>query len=215
LDVFLNGKGSGLVSQHLFRNDLDTEEGLPVNQAPSAPTNLQASTDANGITTFTWDASTDDLMPQVALRYNLYVKQDDAIKSVLPADLTTGRLKVNEQLAPIMGTSYRLSGLEGQYEWGVQAIDNAKNASPFTVYGGTAINTVKPASVSVVSDRQSIRIHAGSRLTGTVNVYSAAGTTVFTKAGQLNNTTIELPAGLYIVKVVSAEGNTVKKVITK
>jgi hypothetical protein len=215
LDVFLNGEGSGKLSQRLLRNDLDAAEGILPNQAPTAPANLQATIDDDGVTTFTWDASTDDLTPSAALRYNLYVKQDDVIKSVLPADLTTGRLKVNEQLAPIMGTSYKISGLEGEYEWGVQAIDNGKMASLFTVYGETSINTVKLTSVSVVGEKQVIRIQADNALAGTVTVYTAAGSSVFTKAGQINNTSIELPAGLYVVKTTSAEGSVVKKVVVK
>ncbi|MDR0537757.1 MAG: VCBS repeat-containing protein [Tannerellaceae bacterium] len=218
LDIFINGKDDWSrqnTRSYLLRNDLDVEEGLPVNQAPSAPANLQATTDDEGFTVFTWDASTDDLTPQIALRYNLYVKQGNSIKSVLPADLTTGRLKVNETLAPIIGTTYKMSGIEGDYEWGVQAIDNAKNASIFTKKGGTNIVNVNKISLNVIGHKNAVEVRAANSLYGTLNIYSISGANLYAKSGQLNGTRVELQAGVYLVKAVSSEGVVVKKVTVK
>jgi hypothetical protein len=213
LDAFLIAYSDGDNQFPRFmRNDLG--EGIPANLAPSAPTNLQATT-AGDVTTFTWTASTDDFTPQAALRYNLYVKQGDVIKSVLPADLTPGRLKVNEALAPIVGTTYQLFDLEGEYEWGVQAIDNAKNTSTFTKVGGTAIAKINPVSVIVTGEKQAIKVRANGNLNGTVNVYTVSGAKVYAKAGQINNISVEVPAGVYIVKTTSNRGNAVNKVIVK
>lgn len=215
LDLFANGYDDTKGQSHLWRNDLDELEGIPVNQAPSAPANLKATIDGEGATVFTWDASTDDLTPQIALRYNLYVKQGDIVKSVLPADLETGRLKVNETLAPIMGTAYKMSGLEGEFEWGVQAIDNAKNTSKFTKAGLVGIPKLNKTPVNVIGKKQAIELKAADALRGAVNVYSISGVNLYSKAGQINGTTVELPAGIYVVKVASAEGISVCKVVVK
>ena len=210
LDVFTAAYGYDPVLQ---RND--GGEGIPVNQAPSVPANLSATT-ADGVTTFTWDASTDDLADVVY--YNLYVKYEkdgkDVIMSVLPADLTTGRLKVNETLAPLTTTHYTLKGLPEDYIWGVQAIDNAKNASAFAGLG-TSIPTVNTSSVSVANLDNAFRINADNSLVGTIDVYSVSGINLFSKAGQINNTEVKLAAGAYIVKVTSAEGTVAKKVVIK
>jgi len=215
LDIFMNGYDDRGVRGHLFKNDLDVAEGLPVNLPPSVPTNLKATVDKEGATVFTWNASTDDLTPQAALRYNLYVKQGDVIKMVLPADLTTGRLKVNETLAPIMGTKYKMSGLDGKYEWGVQAIDNGKRASKFAKVDGTGIDEINKIAVTVIGKKQAIEIKATNDLQGTLNVYAVSGANLYSKTGQINGTTVELPAGVYIVKTASAGGTSVNKVIVK
>ena len=216
LDIFVSGYDDRGIRGHLFRNDLDEAEGVPAtNLPPTVPTNLQATVDAEGATVFTWDASTDDLTPQIALRYNLYVKQDGIVKSVLPADLQTGRSKVNEDPASIMGTTYKMLDLDGEYEWGVQAIDNAKNASAFAKIGGSNIAKVNQIAVKVIGNKQAIEVKAANDLLGTLNVYSISGVNLYSKAGQINGSTIELPAGVYIVKTTSVEGTSVNKVIVK
>ena len=149
------------------------------------------------------------------MRYNLYVKQDGIVKSVLPADLQTGRSKVNEDPASIMGTTYKMLGLDGEYEWGVQAIDNAKNASAFAKIGGSNIAKVNQIAVKVIGNKQAIEVKAANDLLGTLNVYSISGVNLYSKAGQINGSTIELPAGVYIVKTTSVEGTSVNKVIVK
>lgn len=194
----------------LLRNDLG--EGIPVNAAPSVPTNLQATT-ADGLTTFSWDASTDDLGSSVT--YNLYVKQGDKIISVLPADLATGRLKVNELIAPLTTTFYSLTGLTGEYEWGVSAIDNAKNASVFAVFGGTGIADVKASSVRIINTAKAIKLQANAGLNGVISVYNVTGAQVYGKAGEINGTTVVLPTGVYLVKVDSVEGVATSKAVVK
>lgn len=228
LDLYINGRlwsercedcdnyGDVDDQARLFRNELDVLEGIPTNAAPSKPTNLQATptADADGVT-FSWNVASDDLTPALALVYNLYVKQGDLIYSVLPADLTTGRLKVNESLAPIAATTYTFFGLEGEYEWGVQAIDNAKNASAFEKVGGSSIAAVNLNSVRIHTAAKSVEVKAEAGLTGTVSVYNVQGAQVYDKAGEINGTTIALPVGIYLVKVVSAEGIATSKAIVK
>lgn len=215
LDVFWNGYGGDLSRNRLLRNDLDTEEGLPVNQAPTLPTNLKAVTEGE-TTTFTWDASTDDLTPTAAINYNLFVKQGDVVMMVLPADLNTGRLKVNDGLAPISSTSYKISGLEGEYSWGVQAIDNAKNGSKFALVGGSSIdNPGYLSSIRIEGKKNAIEINTPAALEGDIRVYTLSGAQVYGKSGSIDNTTLYLSPGVYLVKVTSGEGVKAEKVIVQ
>ena len=130
LDVYTSGwQGADLQFSYIMKNM--GSEDIEANQAPSVPTGLNAEIDEDGITTFSWNASEDDTTPEEAIKYNLFVQQDDVIKAVLPVNIETGRLKVNDQLAAINTTSYKMSGLTGNYTWGVQAIDAGKATSLF------------------------------------------------------------------------------------
>ena len=210
-DLDLFSIGGNNVTGKLMRNDL--ADGIPANQAPSAPTNLQATT-ADGITTFSWNASTDDTTPTEAIRYNLFVQQGNVIKAILPADLTTGRLKVNETLAPLTTTTYKMSGIEGSYTWGVQAIDNAKTTSPFTIFGAaTALVSATAGSVKVTGTKGQVKISSDNDLIGNIAIYTINGIGVYTQSGEVNNTSVELPAGVYLVKVNTQEGVMTDKVL--
>ena len=221
LDIFVNGECDWnrflKNKSFLFRNDLDEEEGIPFNQPPSLPGNLKAEVNSDGSTTFSWDPATDDLTPQQALRYNLFVKQGDMIKMVIPANLETGRLKVNESLAPIMVTSYTMWDLDGEdYLWGVQAIDNGKMGGKFAKSDGSGIVKIaNKIAVNVFGKKGALEVRTADAMQGTMNVYSISGMTLFSKAGQINGTSVELPAGIYIVRTVSAQGMNVSKVVVR
>lgn len=198
----------------LMRNDLG--EGISVNEAPSVPANLQYTVDEeSGDITFTWDASTDDITPQAVIKYNLFVKKiDGTIISILPANIESGYLKVNDQLAPLTTTFYTLKGweLEKGDQYGVQAIDGAKVTSKFIVktVGGNSISSVAQDNIEVFTNGKTIEVTADA--TGTVNVYSVSGMNV---ANVEVNSSVELAAGVYVVKVTTANGSLVKKVILK
>ncbi|MDD4969108.1 MAG: FG-GAP-like repeat-containing protein [Paludibacter sp.] len=202
----------------LMKNQLGT--GILSNTAPTAPTNLKATIGSNGVVTFTWNASTDDTTLAEGLKYNLYVKQNgnDSVKIILPADLTTGRLKVNETLAPLVTTSYKISNLGGgSYTFGVQAIDNSKVAShfataPFTV-APNALPTVDLNNIKVLTKGNVIQVNANEDVVGSVNVYDLRGLNIRKLTGKVNGSKVEVSAGIYIVKVTSGASTFVKKVV--
>ncbi|HET9571561.1 MAG TPA: FG-GAP-like repeat-containing protein [Bacteroidales bacterium] len=218
LDAFMIAYG-GRSKALLMRNDLGV--GIPVNAAPTVPTGLNAVV-SGGNATISWTASTDDLCESQAIRYNFYLKKDGDTRTMfmLPANLTTGRLKVNDNLTSILGTSYKLFDLEnGTYTLGVQAIDNAKNASTFatstfTITQSSLKSTLENA-VKVLSTSKQIEIKSTDSLLGNIVVYNANGQELFRKQGLINNTLVQLSAGMYIVKVVSENNTVVNKAIVK
>lgn len=191
-------------------------ENIPVNEAPSVPTNLKLEEDGDGYL-FSWDASTDDLTPSEAIKYNLFIKQEDVIKMILPADLETGLLKVNDNLAPLTTTFYKMNKLEGEFTWGVQAIDGAKLTSKFAKANsdGTSIQNIVLSNIGIVYMNKSIKIKTNNTLFGTISVYTVDGKTIFAKSGQINNTVINLSTGMYVVKITSNEGIKTEKVVIK
>ena len=143
MDALTMGEG---YDTNLYRNEGGA--GISANTAPSVPTDLDAVTGTDGVVTFTWAASTD---PEgSSLQYNLYVKKSDGtfITFLLPAIEATGKLKVNERLAGLVTTSYKMTGLVygEEYTFGVSAIDNGKMSSAFatkvfTIQNTTGINS--------------------------------------------------------------------------
>ena len=120
----------------LYRNT-SASLGIAPNEAPSVPTGLKAVCDnKKGTATFSWDASTDDVTPQPALRYNFYLRKkgSDKVFMAVPANIENGRLKVGETAGAIAITAHTMTMAidDADYEWGVQAIDNGKRASAWT-----------------------------------------------------------------------------------
>lgn len=218
LDAFCIGYADAASSYpRLMKNNLG--EGMPANTAPNAPTNLKATYNANvGIAMFSWEASTDDLTPSEALKYNIYVKQGDKVYMTLPADLETGHLKVGEVSAAIGKTGIRISGLTGEsLEWGVQAIDNGKMASTFATSTYMPSNIEKntlDASVLTYTTQGQLHVTSTTPLRGTLNVYTITGNHIHSELFQ-SELTIELPAGIYLVQINTSEGNIMQKVIVK
>jgi hypothetical protein len=130
LDYFIAGQyfvpdGNGLVEaqMHLYRNDA---EGA--NAAPTPPTGLSATVEENAqqgggnTVLLTWDASTDDATPAVALTYDLDLRRDGAPVA------TPRRLPEPGNVSAV--TTWSLSGLaDGMYTWTVRAVDSAFNGS--------------------------------------------------------------------------------------
>lgn len=216
LDAFTAAYG---FTPRLMRNTL--AEDVTGNQAPTAPANLSSSV-SDGVVTFSWSAGSDDTTPAEALKYNLYVKKNgsDLASFVLPADSITGRLKVNETLAPIVSTSYKISGLDaGNYAFGVQAIDNSKVGSTFAkgtfTINSSSINSELANKIGVVSGTGKITITAEAGLDGAVSVCTASGATVYSKSGKISNSVVSLSPGFYVVKVSSGKNTVVKKAVVK
>ena len=215
LDAFLVGYADAQGSHaRLMKNELGN--GITANQAPGLPTNLKVSPGSYGIVMFSWDAPEDDTTPSGALKYNLYIKQGDVVRMTVPADLTTGRLKVSEVSGLISKrVLYKVSGLTGEYTWGVQAIDNAKAAGKFVNYNSTGITESSATTVKVFGDKEVIRISTTQMIDGTVNVYSIDGVNVYARTGELNNEIIRLKKGIYLVNITTSNQTITEKVIVK
>ena len=211
LDAWLSGWSNGECSlgceAKLWKNIASTK-GVEPNLAPDAPTNLSASCDKNkGLVMFSWAAPEDDVTPSTALRYNLYLRKkgSDNYFMTVPADLQTGFIRVGEISGEITRCSYQMTLSDGEYEWGVQAIDNGHKGSTF------AISTVTVEGVNAnekISEENNIRIwNAGSSLhynikdAGELTLFSTNGS-VISKKQVFQSGSIELPGkGIYVVMI--------------
>ncbi len=224
LDVITSGYGGNYVMS-LLKNkvgeDVLSKNGL--NLPPSAPTGLQSSVVGSNVS-FSWNpVSDDDHTSKEVMRYNLYVKKDGAsgVIAVLPVNITTGKLSVNDDMVSILGTSYKINGLkDGKYTVGVQAIDNGKLTSPFAtttfeIGSGSYLKEFKEDVINIQSGKGTITLAANTDAIGTIEVYGVGGACVYSSIAQINGAVINLPAGVYMVKVTSEVGFAVKKAIVK
>ena len=69
------------------------------------------------------------------------------------------------------------------------------------------------ASVKIVGGENTIRIAGKYDLKGVVNVYSMDGNNVYSESVLLNDAAIELPKGVYLVKVMLTDEMITEKVI--
>lgn len=108
----------------ILKNSIETP-----NTAPGLASNLTTSIPTPGEVEFSWTAATDVETPDVSLTYDLVIVKGtfaapDTIIKIAPADLATGFRRLARP-GHILTTSWTLRGIlpEGDYEWGVQAID--------------------------------------------------------------------------------------------
>jgi hypothetical protein len=125
LDILLDGR--------VFRN---VNSDMP-NSAPSAPTNPQASVDAQSVY-LSWDGATDEETPDASLEYmvSLNKVEDDPQVLIHAFNTDLGSRIVNAKPNAGTNTFLDLKDLpEGQYQWRVQAIDQGMKTSDFSAEG--------------------------------------------------------------------------------
>lgn len=186
-----------------YKNDLG--EGIPANNPPSAPTNVRVARD-NGKYILSWNKATDDHTPQDAIRYNVSIDFKNGKKYVyVPADLTSGKVKVNGLQPFITSTSIEFNLPEGDYSFAVQAIDQAHVGSAFTVAstGGTGIEKTIFDKVQVNAWNNIININNSDVVNVDYKILSINGQII--EAGKCNpGSTVfsdSLPFGVYMVRL--------------
>lgn len=186
------------------------------NQAPSAPQNLSAEVEGGNVT-FSWDAPEDDTTPQASLTYNLFLvnKEDDSYISFPLADTTSGDLTVQRMGNVQMNTRWTISNLpEGDYRWGVQAIDNSFAGSEFTredLNVSESVTGIWDHSISIdmnvypnpSTGKVSVRIEKGGNYL--LSVRSIEGREV--KRLMINReASFKLAPGMYVLQAIATNG---------
>ena len=112
--------------------------GIPGNTFPEPPTEVSAVVVGDSLTV-TWTEGSDQESAVEALRYNLFVRNDNSgeLYTLLPADTHSGRLYVGTDLQTSLSSaihSYTIKRFgTGDYTVGVQTLDQAYAPSRFAV----------------------------------------------------------------------------------
>jgi uncharacterized lipoprotein YbaY len=174
-----------------------------------------------------WGEASDDHTPSVALTYNLWVSQRMGSDIVSPMSRQSG-----QRLLPAPGnvshnTSWTYDIPPGEYEWRVQAIDNAFNGGAFAE-GGTFVvgettdteDTAAPSAFAVsgafpnpLRAEGTLRLDLPAAAEVTVTLYDVLGRKVLTvppqqmAAGTARGVALDassLPSGVYLYRVKAA-----------
>ncbi|MEG4112953.1 MULTISPECIES: FG-GAP-like repeat-containing protein, partial [unclassified Microcoleus] len=151
LDILLAGSSSNSDSfTKVFRNNTPN-----ANTPPTAPPGLKAESAGRNVT-FKWNKATDLQTPADGLSYNLQVKTSDGKYILSPMSLWDGTRQIVGLGNVSQNTQWQLKNLpRGEYNWGVQAIDNAWAGSPFAFGGSFTVENSPPEE----------QIHLGSKPT--------------------------------------------------
>lgn len=218
LDVAAFGWYNDWKNAYAF-NDL-TKSSIQSNVAPTVPTNLTIN-DTDGKVTLSWNKSTDDHTPQDALRYNVYVKNNsnNTVYAFAPVDIQTGALKVRNLVPLIQTNFFELNNLlDGQYTFGVQAVDQAEVGSQFVTISKEVVSIDSSTSLGKVnvyaSGNRQIMIRNNMQIPVDYAIISANGqvmTTGICKADTQQLST-GLPQGVYIVRLSKGDSMSSVKV---
>lgn len=180
-------------------------------KAPTAPSKAVAEAEGNS-TILSWEAGN---ASDGAVRYNVYVKtKDGKIFATVPADPATGKLKQGDVNAASTAKSRTINiKKEDIAEWGVQAINASKLASPFTKGGDSS------AVEEIAGENFGISYANGAVVCGeaaNVTVYNMAGATVASFAAAAGESApLNVEAGVYVVVAKTAESTATLKVVVK
>ncbi|MCD8317742.1 MAG: VCBS repeat-containing protein [Paraprevotella sp.] len=187
------------------------QNGLKSNTIPDAPDRISAEIQ-NDEMVITWNDGADTETPAAALRYNLFVRNEDTGETytMIPADRTSGKLKVGTDLQTSLSSSvktYRLRPFgQGLYTVGVQTLDQAYAGSPFKTCTLTVTTAVTSASLgtSLEIARHGLNIKVKSDRNEPVKIYTPDGMLV---SQGITNEPILLPArGIYLVAAGPRKG---------
>lgn len=229
LDYFIAGEyftpgGNGLVEAqiHLYRND-----ALLMNMAPSAPAGLETTPQGDNSVLLSWDVSSDDHTPMVAITYDLEVYRD-SVQVKIPARLPEpGNVSaVNEWLLENLP--------EGWYEYRIRAVDASYTGSE-VVTGHFIIGTVQVQNPDV-NPKFTVRAYPNPATENVtldfslpvssvveINIYDILGNRIHTQgtktvsAGShvINLGFSQLPSGVYMYRVSAAGSVSTGKIVKR
>lgn len=209
-DVAVMGYGNGDLFE-LYNNA--TSRGTY--SAPSAPANPVCEAKGNK-TEFRWEAGSDKVSPEAALRYNLYVKtKEGKVFCTVPADPTTGKLLQGDVHAASTALTRTLNIKKDDIaEWGVQTINSARLVSEFAkgTDAGSGVAEINTESFSVVYAGGILSASADSE----VAAYDMSGAKVASfalAAGE--NAALNLENGVYLLVAKCADAVKTLKIVVK
>lgn len=220
LDAWFNGWANGGCSNgcltDLYQN-VSSTKGIPANASPEPPTGLNATVSAgSGSVSLSWLPGSDDFTPTSALRYNVYIKHlaTDKTFMLVPADLSTGFVKVEALNAAISPTSYEMTAADGDYEWGVQCIDNGNRGSAFATgtfsIANSGLERLAPSPVSLHGSSGHIHYCVGND--ANIHVYNTLGMLVGETAASGSGVLSVQSPGIYVVTVTQGNKTYTQKI---
>ncbi len=194
------------------------------NSAPAAPAGLDQQVVDKSVT-LSWTAPADDMTPSEALSYEVFVKDAEGNYLIAPASfvggdndglrklLQMGNANLNKSLA-----MYNLA--DGDYTWGVQAIDASYAGSTFATGAfsvGVPSSTGKipsEALAKIYSQNNTLYVNLKTASEGRVTVMNMVGQALDSRSIR-GDYSLSLGTGVYIVKVMVGTQQEVRKIVVE
>lgn len=221
-DLFLAGI-SGTPTRFLYRNEL-LIGNFQTNTPPTVPeiTDLYTWQDYAIIN---WSRSTDLQSPQMSLTYNLRIGSVPGGNDIVSpnADAITG----NRYMAATGNMGSNTFGIirglaPGTYYFGLQAIDQAYAASPFSQEQSftilpTAVNNplYNDPVLNIQLDNEMLRVITDISGSATITMSSISGVRLFHDClsnREINIPVSRYPAGIYLISILTEEGRYTRKI---
>ncbi len=202
-----------------FNDNTDTP-----NSAPAAPSETEQQVEDNSVT-ISWSAPEDDMTPSDALTYEVFVKDEGENYLIAPASFVGGDndglrklLQMGNANHNMALTLYNLA--DGDYTWGVQAIDASYAGSTFatgTFSIGVPSSTDKIPAVSlakIYSQNSTLFVSLKTAPQGKVTVLNMVGQAIDSRNIH-GDYSISLGTGVYIVKVTVGTQQEIRKIVVE
>lgn len=199
------GEGSAFAANvtYVLENNISV-----VNEAPSAPTNLQATVSGDDVI-FSWDAAIDNNTPSASISYNLFVKDGNGDYILSPLSNSDNGYILKQGLGNVqLNTSWTIKGIAStEYTWGVQAVDNAYLGSEFAMPSVSTENLFNRDMLSVFPNpsAHNFNLTAESGVYD-VRIYSVNGKLIESFNMRDQRAEFSLEPGLYILQATNAKG---------
>lgn len=200
------------------RNMVRTVNPNTKSARPDAPTSLSATVDGTSVK-LTWAPAASS---KANVSYEYYIKNTSTGKFYSNCTSFVGGENDGVRKALTMGNAYMNTTLtlnnlpEGNYAWGVQTINAGYEGSTFADGGtfkigeGGVEGNIADATISITANGGVLTVVAADG--GVVEVYAADGALV-EKVDFNGSADITLATGYYIVKVATAAGTKVQKIV--
>jgi hypothetical protein len=211
LDILREGRGNLANGEHtsIFFNKV-----LKSNIAPSSPTNLNSEKLSCNSVIVDWSASVDDHTIESNINYEIYLGTEPG----------KGDVFSKKNIRKIRNTYFQFNNLDdGQYYWGVKAVDDAKTSSNYSIEKSFVVScTTNTAEINLSDFRVYPNPFGDQFIISSVSskkkeyVLMDQFGNIIERGFFKDNTAIEntnLPAGIYYLKVIIGGLSTIKKVV--
>jgi hypothetical protein len=217
--MWVTGDDQGRSAVVYFNENTDN-----ANEPPAAPGELEQQVEDNSVV-LSWAAPEDDMTPSEALSYEVFVMDADENYLLAPASFVGGDNDGLRKLLQLgnanLNTSLAMYNLaDGDYTWGVQAIDATYAGSTFATGEfsvGVPSGTDKipaEALAKIYAQDKVLYVNLKTASSGKVVVMNMVGQTIDSRNIH-SDYSLSLGAGIYIVKVSAGAQQEIRKIVVE
>lgn len=203
----------------IYRNFITRSLSQLSNKKPLSPKNLTARKIGNEVV-FSWEGDSSDETPLESLTYNIAFGKTQNAMYLGPPHSNTGSRTVVSMGNTGLNNFYKVKVDSAGYYWAVQAVDGGFQGGEWSVVDSFNIRSVESQKAEYVVYPNPVfnflTIKCLDTMESQIGIYSLNGELMkmgTMKENSFNLDLSKLSQGMYLVKIVNANGSTFKKII--